>query len=60
MSSSKDVNPEKEKFRERALDYHRGTGRPSGYGDRRPGKLEISATKSLVSQRELSFAYSPG
>jgi len=47
-------------FREKSLDYHRGDGRPSGYGNRRPGKLEISATKSLVSQRDLSFAYSPG
>jgi malate dehydrogenase (oxaloacetate-decarboxylating)(NADP+) len=58
--SSSDIPNEKEKFRERALDYHRGSGRPAGFGDRRPGKLEISATKSLVSQRELSFAYSPG
>lgn len=58
--SSGDITTDKEKFRERALDYHRGSDRPSGYGDRRPGKLEISATKSLVSSRELSFAYSPG
>jgi malate dehydrogenase (oxaloacetate-decarboxylating)(NADP+) len=26
----------------------------------RPGKLEISATKPLTTQRDLSLAYSPG
>ncbi|MEI7441023.1 MAG: NADP-dependent malic enzyme, partial [bacterium] len=46
----------KENFRKLALEYHEGIGtyRP------RPGKLEIQATKSLVSQRDLSLAYSPG
>jgi len=34
-----------------ALDYHR-TGRP--------GKIEVVPTKPLVSQRDLSLAYSPG
>ena len=26
----------------------------------RPGKLEIAPTKSLITQRDLSLAYSPG
>jgi len=34
-----------------ALEYHR-----SG----RPGKIEVVPTKSLVTQRDLSLAYSPG
>ena len=34
-----------------ALDYHRYP---------KPGKLEISATKKMVNQRDLSLAYSPG
>src|SRR4029078_4458352 len=34
-----------------ALDYHR-TGRP--------GKIEVVPTKPLVTQRDLSLAYSPG
>ncbi len=37
--------------REEALEYHR-----SG----RPGKIAIAATKPLVSQRDLSLAYTPG
>src|SRR3989475_25203 len=37
--------------RQEALDYHR-----SG----RPGKLEVVPTKPLVTQRDLSLAYSPG
>ena len=36
---------------EAALDYHRWP---------RPGKLEISATKRMVNQRDLALAYSPG
>ena len=36
---------------EDALDYHRF---PT------PGKLEISATKKMVNQRDLALAYSPG
>ena len=39
-------------FREAALEYHRGHGRP--------GKVGIVATKPLVSQLDLSLAYSPG
>ena len=34
-----------------ALDYHRFP---------KPGKLEISATKKMVNQRDLALAYSPG
>jgi malate dehydrogenase (oxaloacetate-decarboxylating)(NADP+) len=34
-----------------ALDYHRNG---------RPGKIEVVATKPLVTQRDLSLAYSPG
>src|SRR6266404_2802211 len=34
-----------------ALEYHRGS---------RPGKLEVVPTKPLVTQRDLSLAYSPG
>jgi len=37
--------------REEALEYHRGG---------RPGKIEIAPTKPLVSQRDLSLAYTPG
>jgi len=38
-------------LKEAALDYHRYP---------RPGKLEISATKRMVNQRDLALAYSPG
>jgi len=37
--------------KEDALEYHRKI---------RPGKIEIKPTKSLLSSRELSLAYSPG
>jgi len=40
-----------ESLTEAALDYHRWP---------RPGKLEISATKRMVNQRDLALAYSPG
>lgn len=40
-----------ESFEEEALDYHRF---PT------PGKLAITATKPLATQRDLSLAYSPG
>jgi len=36
---------------EAALDYHRYP---------KPGKLEITATKNMVNQRDLALAYSPG
>ena len=38
-------------LRKAALDYHRLP---------RPGKIEVNPTKSLITQRELSLAYSPG
>jgi malate dehydrogenase (oxaloacetate-decarboxylating)(NADP+) len=37
--------------RQDALDYHRRG---------RPGKIEVVATKALITQRDLSLAYSPG
>ena len=38
-------------FQEQALRYHR---------EPRPGKLEVTPTKPLANQRDLSLAYSPG
>ena len=38
-------------FRKAALDYHRYP---------RPGKIKVSPTTSLLTQRDLSLAYSPG
>ncbi|HEX7814825.1 NADP-dependent malic enzyme [Dyella sp.] len=38
-------------FRHAALEYHRLP---------RPGKIKVSATKAMVTQRDLSLAYSPG
>jgi len=38
-------------FRQAALDYHRVSP---------PGKLKISATKAMLTQRDLALAYSPG
>lgn len=43
-----------------ALEYHSGTTVPAGAGPSRPGKLEVVSSKSVVSQRDLSLAYSPG
>ncbi len=40
-----------EDFRKAALDYHRLP---------RPGKIEITATKRMATQRDLGLAYSPG
>ncbi|EDM82826.1 MAG: NADP-dependent malic enzyme [Sutterellaceae bacterium] len=40
-----------QRFRQAALEYHEFP---------KPGKLQISATKSLVNQRDLALAYSPG
>ncbi len=40
-----------ESLKQAALDYHRLP---------RPGKISINATKSLVNQRDLALAYSPG
>ncbi len=40
-----------EEFKQAALDYHRAAPH---------GKIKVSATKALVTQRELALAYSPG
>src|SRR5690606_24075978 len=40
-----------EQLRQAALDYHRADP---------PGKIRVAPTKALVSQRDLSLAYSPG
>jgi len=40
-----------DELRDSALDYHRYP---------KPGKLEISATKKMLNQRDLALAYSPG
>ena len=40
-----------EDLRKNALDYHRSPV---------PGKVEVTATKSLITQRDLALAYSPG
>jgi len=47
-------------FKKKALEYHRGETTPPGAGNRRPGKIEIVASKSLLTQNDLSLAYSPG
>ena len=41
----------KEDFKQAALDYHRMSP---------PGKIKVSATKPMLTQRDLSLAYSPG
>ena len=38
-------------FKQAALDYHRHP---------RPGKIKVSATKAMLTQRDLALAYSPG
>jgi malate dehydrogenase (oxaloacetate-decarboxylating)(NADP+) len=38
-------------LKDNALEYHRGPV---------PGKIEVAATKSLLTQRDLALAYSPG
>jgi malate dehydrogenase (oxaloacetate-decarboxylating)(NADP+) len=43
--------PAVQNLKEAALEYHRSP---------KPGKLEISATKTLSNQRDLALAYSPG
>ncbi|GLR26252.1 NADP-dependent malic enzyme [Limnobacter litoralis] len=45
------AQPMDPRFRQAALEYHEFP---------RPGKLQITATKSLVNQRDLALAYSPG
>lgn len=43
-----------------ALEYHRGSSRPAGAGEKRFGKIEVVASKSMMTQQDLSLAYSPG
>jgi len=43
--------PSAEDFRKAALDYHRLSP---------PGKITVTATKPMLTQRDLSLAYSPG
>ncbi|HEX4916718.1 MAG TPA: NADP-dependent malic enzyme [Limnobacter sp.] len=45
------AQPMDQRFRQAALEYHEFP---------KPGKLQIAATKSLVNQRDLALAYSPG
>lgn len=45
------AQPMDQRFRQAALEYHEFP---------KPGKLQISATKNLVNQRDLALAYSPG
>jgi malate dehydrogenase (oxaloacetate-decarboxylating)(NADP+) len=45
---------------ELALEYHEGTTIPAGAGSARAGKLEVVASKSLLTQKDLTLAYSPG
>ena len=40
-----------DEFRQAALDYHRSSP---------PGKITVSATKPMLTQRDLALAYSPG
>jgi malate dehydrogenase (oxaloacetate-decarboxylating)(NADP+) len=62
--SSKDSNEDRLKEKQArarmALDYHRGSSRPAGAGELRFGKIEVVASKPLITQRDLSLAYSPG
>ncbi len=61
MSSEK-ANAEilKKNLIQEALDYHKGTQIPAGSGLARSGKIEVVASKSLLTQRDLNFAYTPG
>ena len=45
------MSDDQDDFRKAALDYHRHSP---------PGKIRISATKPMVTQRDLAMAYSPG
>ena len=53
MSGSNQSSPNEsaEEFRKAALDYHRLAP---------PGKIKVSATKPMLTQRDLALAYSPG
>ena len=43
--------PDKDKFKEQALDYHRYPV---------PGKIKVTPTKALTTAKDLALAYSPG
>jgi len=51
MSEQLDISSSKRKLRRAALQYH---------SKGRKGKIEVVPTKSFVSQRDLSLAYTPG
>ena len=51
MSDQLDISSSKKKLRHAALQYH---------SKGRKGKIEVVPTKSFVSQRDLSLAYTPG
>ncbi|MGO1720954.1 MAG: NADP-dependent malic enzyme, partial [Luteimonas sp.] len=52
MSENKSSpNESAEEFRSAALDYHRLSP---------PGKIKVTATKAMLTQRDLALAYSPG
>ena len=52
MSDNKSSpNESAEEFRSAALDYHRLSP---------PGKIKVTATKAMLTQRDLALAYSPG
>jgi malate dehydrogenase (oxaloacetate-decarboxylating)(NADP+) len=50
----------KELRAKQALEYHEGSEIPAGIGAKRFGKLEVMPSKSMLTQRDLSLAYSPG
>src|SRR5690606_3627245 len=50
----------REQRRRQALEYHEGSEIPAGIGSKRFGKLEVTPSKSMLTQRDLSLAYSPG
>lgn len=51
MSDQMDISSSKKKLRHAALQYH---------SKGRKGKIEVVSTKSFISQRDLSLAYTPG
>jgi malate dehydrogenase (oxaloacetate-decarboxylating)(NADP+) len=51
MSDHLDISSSKKKLRHAALQYH---------SKGRKGKIEVTPTKSFISQRDLSLAYTPG
>ncbi len=50
----------KEQRAKHALEYHEGSEIPAGIGSKRFGKLEVMPSKSMLTQSDLSLAYSPG